>query len=77
MKTTQEIWQNGRTVLRSEDGISLRMIFNNLAGRNFDSPAEYRDYLRNVAFAQMHLQPGVVEFVEQGKILDKAFIQPL
>lgn len=77
MNATQELRQNGKTVLHSEDGISLRMIFNNLAGRNFDSPAEYRDYHQHVAFAQMHFQPGVVEFVEQGRILDKAVIQPL
>ena len=77
MNATQELRQNGKTVLHSEDGISLRMIFNNLAGRNFDSPAAYRDYLQHVAFAQMHFQPGVVEFVERGKILDKAVIQLL
>ena len=77
MNATQELRQNGKTVLHSEDGISLRMIFNNLAGRNFDSPAEYRDDLQHVAFALMQFQPGVVEFVEQGKILDKAVIQPL
>lgn len=77
MNATQELRQNGKAVLRSEDGISLRMIFNNLKGRNFDSPTEHRDYLLYVAFAQMHFQPGVVEFVERGKILDKAFIQPL
>ena len=76
MNATQELRQNGKTVLHSEDGIGLRMIFNNLARRNFDSPAEYRDYLQHVAFAQMHFQPGVVEFVEQGKTLDTAAIQP-
>lgn len=77
MNATQELRQNGKAVLRSEDGISLRMIFNNLKGRNFDRPAEHRDYLLYVAFAQMHFQPGVVELVERGKILDKVFIQPL
>ena len=75
MNATQELRQNGKTVLHSADGISLRMIFNNLAGRTFDSPAEYRDYLPHVAFAQMPFQPGVVEYVDRGKILPTACIQ--
>ena len=30
----QEIRQNGKTVLYSEDGCSIPMIFNNLVGKN-------------------------------------------
>ena len=77
MNATQELRQNGKAVLRSEDGISLRMIFNNLKGRNFDNPAEHRDYLLYVAFAQIHCPPGGAEVVERGKNRHKAFIQPL
>lgn len=31
----EEIRQNGRTILSSEDGFSIRMFFNNLIGKNF------------------------------------------
>ena len=45
----EEIRQDGRTILSSEDGFSIRMFFNNLSGKNF-SGKEYRDYVRNIAF---------------------------
>ena len=47
----EEIRQNGRTILSSEDGFSIRMFFNNLIGKNF-SGKEYRDYVRNIAFGE-------------------------
>ena len=31
----EEIRQDGRTILSSEDGFSIRMFFNNLSGKNF------------------------------------------
>ena len=37
----EEIRQDGRTILSSEDGFSIRMFFNNLSGKNF-SGKEYR-----------------------------------
>lgn len=48
----EEIRQDGRTILSSEDGFSIRMFFNNLSGKNF-SGKEYRDYVRNIAFGEM------------------------
>lgn len=48
----EEIRQDGRTILSSEDGYSIRMFFNNLSGKNF-SGKEYRDYVRNIAFGEM------------------------
>ena len=40
----QEIRQNGKTVLYSEDGCSIPMIFNNLVGKNLKG-REYSDYI--------------------------------
>ena len=55
-----EIRQNGKTVLYSEDGRSIPMFFNNLTGKNF-SGKEYEDYIRCVALADMGFSPGVIE----------------
>ena len=44
----QEIRQNGKTVLYSEDGCSIPMIFNNLVGKNLKG-REYSDYIAFVA----------------------------
>ena len=51
----EEIRQNGKTILSSEDGFSIRMFFNNLSGKNF-SGKEYRDYVRNIAFGEWDCQ---------------------
>ena len=42
----EEIRQNGRTILSSKDGFSIRKFFNNLSEKSF-SGKEYRDYVRN------------------------------
>lgn len=60
-----EIRQDGKAVLESEDGFSIPMFFNNLCGKNF-SGNEYRDYIRNIAFGQMGFKPGVIEFYRDG-----------
>lgn len=60
-----EIRQAGKTVLESEDGISIPMFFNNLCGKNF-SGNEYRDYIKNIALGQMGFKPGVIEFYRDG-----------
>ena len=62
----EEIRQDGRTILSSEDGYSIRMFFNNLSGKNF-SGKEYRDYVRNIAFGEMGFRPGTIEFYFDGK----------
>lgn len=43
----QEIRQNNITILHSEDGCSIPVIFNNLTGKNFKGK-EYSDYIRYV-----------------------------
>ena len=62
-----EIRQNGKTVLYSEDGRSIPMFFNNLTGKNF-SGKEYEDYIRCVALADMGFSPGVIEGFSPGVI---------
>mgnify|MGYP000060731690 FL=1 len=42
----EEIRQDGRTILSSKDGFSIRKFFNNLSEKSF-SGKEYRDYVRN------------------------------
>ena len=53
----QEIRQNGKTVLYSEDGCSIPMIFNNLVGKNLKG-REYSDYIALVAIPDMDLPTG-------------------
>lgn len=53
----QEIRQNGKTVLHSEDGHSIPMIFNNLVGKNLKG-REYSDYIAFVAISDMGFTYG-------------------
>lgn len=65
-----EIRQNGKVVLKSEDGVSIPMFFNNLRGKNF-SGTRYRDYIRNIALGEMGFKSGRIEFYRDG-ILQRA-----
>lgn len=60
-----EIKQNGQVILSSDDGISVPMIYNNLAGVNMQS-VEYRDYLKHVAMEDMGFEPGRIEYFRDG-----------
>lgn len=51
-----EIRQDGKAVLKSEDGVSIPMFFNNLCGKNF-SGTQYRDYIRNIALGEWASNP--------------------
>lgn len=62
---TDEIRQNGEVVLTSDDGFSIPMFFNDLCGKNF-SGAQYRNYLRHIAFDGMGFKPGIIEFYRDG-----------
>ena len=46
------IRQNGKIILHSNDGISIKMIFRNLTGKNFQGK-EYADYIRHIAIGSM------------------------
>ncbi len=61
----EEIRQNGKVVLSSEDGISIPMLFNNLCGKNF-SGEKYQDYIHYVALDDMGFQPGIIEYFRDG-----------
>ena len=56
-----EIWQNGQVILSSDDGISIPIIYNNLAGVNMQG-VEYRSYLKHVAMEDMGFKPGRIEY---------------
>ncbi|MEQ3125744.1 hypothetical protein AAAZ59_05095 [Alistipes putredinis] len=73
----EEIRQNGETILYSDDGVSIRVIFNNLTGRNFDDRTAYRYYVHNVALAQMGFSIGEIELVECGRVIAKGYIRIL
>lgn len=64
---TEEIRQDGSTILSSTSEHAIPMIFNNLCGKNF-SGKEYRDYIRNVA-PEMGLKPGRIELYRDGQLL--------
>lgn len=72
----EEIRQNGRTVLWSEDGVSIPLFFNNLSGKNF-SGEEYRTYLRYIAFGDMGFEPGIIELYRNGVSVRTATIPKL
>lgn len=61
----QEIRQNGKVVLGSNDEASIPVIFNNLCGKNFLGE-EYRIYIRYVAFEEMGFKPGEISYYRDG-----------
>ncbi len=61
----QEIRQNGKVVLWSDDENSIPVIFNNLCGINFWGE-EYRTYIRYVAFEDMGFHPGEISYYRNG-----------
>ena len=62
-----EIRQNGQVILSSDDGISIPMIYNNLAGVNMQG-IEYRDYLKHVAIENLEFIPGRIEYFHNGRL---------
>ncbi len=66
----QEIKQNGITVLFSEDGYSIPVIFNNLTGKNFQNRKEYQAYIKHVATSQMGFSYGKIELIKDGKVVE-------
>ncbi len=61
----EEIRQNGKVVLSSEDGVSIPMLFNNLCGKNF-SGGKYQNYIRYVALGDMGFKSGIIEYFRDG-----------
>lgn len=58
----EEIRQDGKVILSSEDGFSVPMIFNNLCGKNFIGK-EYKDYIRYIAFGEWDLSRALCPII--------------
>ena len=69
----EEIRQNGKIILYSDDGTSIRMIFKNLTGRNFQGQ-EYAEYIRHIAIGEMGCLPGIIEHCRNGEVIGKGKI---
>ena len=69
----EEIRQNGKIILYSDDGTSIRMIFKNLTGRNFQGQ-EYAEYIRHIAIGEMGFLPGIIEHCRDGEVAGKGTI---
>lgn len=69
----EEIRQNGKIILHSDDGISIKMIFKNLTGRNFQGQ-EYAEYIRHIAIGSMGFSPGIIEHCRDGEVIDMGTI---
>ena len=69
----EEIRQNGKIILYSDDGTSIRMIFKNLTGRNFQGQ-EYAEYIRHIAIGEMGFSPGIIEHCRDGEVIGKGKI---
>ena len=70
---TEEIRQKGKTILSSDDRCSIPVIFNNLIGRNM-KPGEYKIYLRCVAFRDMGVSAGTIDYYQNGSLLKSGVI---
>ena len=72
----EAIRQNGKIILHNSDGISIKMIFKNLTGRNFQGQ-KYADYIGYIAIGDMGFSPGIIELCRNGKIIDIGKIPPI
>ena len=55
------------------DGISIKVIFRNLTGRNFQG-REYADYIRHIAIGSMGFTPDIIEHCRDGEVIGKGKI---
>jgi len=62
----EEIRQNGKAVIWSNDKVSIPLIFNNLMGINFNGN-EYRNYIRGIAIPEMGFTHGHINLYVDGK----------
>ena len=69
----ETIRQNGKIILHSNDGISIKMIFNNLTGKNFQG-LEFANYIRHIAIGSMGFTPGSIEHCRNGEVIDTGTI---
>ena len=69
----ETIRQNGKIILHGNDGISIKMIFRNLTGKNFQGK-EYADYIRHIAINSMGFTSGSIEHCRDGGVIDTGTI---
>ena len=69
----ESIKQDGKIILHGNDGISIKMIFKNLTGKNFQG-REYADYIRHIAIGSMGFTPGSIELCRNGDVTDTGTI---
>ena len=69
----ETIRQNEKIILHSNDGISIKMIFRNLTGRNFQDQ-EYVEYIRHIAIRDMRFSPGIIEHCKDDEVIGKGTI---
>ena len=69
----ETIRQNEKIILHSNDGISIKMIFRNLTGRNFQDQ-EYVEYIRHIANSDMGFSPGIIEHCKDDEVIGKGTI---
>ena len=69
----EAIRQNGKIILHGNDGISIKMIFKNLTGKNFQGQ-EDAEYIRHIAIGEMGFLPGIIEHCRNGEVIGKGKI---
>ena len=69
----ETIRQKGKIILYSSDETSIRMIFKNLTGRNFQSQ-KYVEYIRYIAIGDIGFSPCVIEHCRDGEVIGKGEI---
>ena len=69
----ETIRQNEKIILHSNDGISIKMIFRNLTGKNFQGQ-KYLEYIRYIAIRDMEFSPGIIEHCRNGDVIDMGTI---
>ena len=69
----EEIRQNGKIILHSDDGTGMKMIFKNLTGRNFQGQ-EYAEHIRHIAIGEMGFSPSIIEHCRDGEVIGKGKI---
>ena len=69
----ETIRQNGKIILHSNDETSIKMIFKNLTGRNFQGQ-EYVEYIRHIAIGDIGFSPGIIEHCKDDEVIGKGTI---
>ena len=69
----ESIKQDGKIILHGNDGISIKMIFKNLTGKNFQG-REYAEYIRHIAIGSMGFSSGIIEHCRDGEVIDMGTI---